>query len=85
MKKNTFNWDDWYAAISDMRKQQADVVPAGWVTCEQFASESGKGESHARKLMSDLFRSGKAERKKFNVVSGDTGVRGIYHYKLLPK
>ena len=90
MKKNgtTINFDEWQAAIADVARTKIETVPAGWLRIEHLMApgaltKNGVSDVHARTILWDLMRAGKAERKKFVTESKDTGIiRPVYHYRL---
>lgn len=61
---------------------EAEEVPDGWKTAIQLAQMTGRERSTITNRMSLLVRQGKAEMKRFRVMTG----RGVYptpHYRLL--
>jgi len=71
----------WKAALS-APTIEADEVPDDWKTALQLAEITGRERSTITNRMSLLVRQGKAEMKRFRVMTG----RGVYptpHYRLL--
>lgn len=70
----------WKAALA-APTIETDEVPNGWKTAVQLAELTGRERSTITNRMALLVRQGKAEMKRFRVITG----RGVYptpHYRL---
>ena len=71
----------WAAALAP--KNEPDVVPSGWHTAIDLGKMLGKNRSTVNSLMQVALREGRAEVKKFCVMSGQRGIYPTPHYRLL--
>lgn len=82
----------WAEAIQRAFAQEADVIPPGWMTLTEVATELGKTRFHTCSLLQKMIKMGKAETRKFRTWVKDSrdarGTRGGYlrmnrHYRLI--
>ena len=78
-KIGDLNWTD---ALCSVSLSQPEQVPSGWKTVEQISDEAGRSRSHTYRLIQDLFKSGKIERRDFRVAMNKR-VAPVPHYKIL--
>lgn len=77
------NMNDWQNALAQAKKASVDVVPVGWKTAQQLAKELDYSASNiANRILTPLIAVGKAERKDFNIMSGQS-IHKIPHYRLI--
>lgn len=81
MSKTTITTDEWQQALQEVVNDQEETVPKGWITMQEFAHRVGKSTTHASKFMRQLVLFGKAEVKKFTILSGNR-VWSVPHYRL---
>ena len=70
----------WCAALSQS-SVVPEVVPPGWFTVRQLATQWGRSECTTGDRVKRLFRAGQIERKDFTIQL-DQIVRPTPHYKL---
>lgn len=68
----------WAAALVP---QEADKVPADWLTCAELADKLGKTKDTVSGQLSVAVKAGRAEMQKFRVMT-NRGVYPIPHYRL---
>jgi len=71
----------WSAALAP--KIEPDTVPPGWMTAIELGKLLGKDRSTVTGLLQTAIREGRAEVKKFRVLSGQRGIYPTPHYRLL--
>lgn len=62
------------------RANQAEPVPEGWYTADEWAKLMGCGGSEARKVIRHFRAKGEFEQKRFRIESGDR-VYPVPHYR----
>jgi hypothetical protein len=70
----------WCAALAEPTIA-AEAVPAGWFTVAELADEIKRDRSTVSQRMGDMVKRGKAEMKRFRIVTG-RGVYPVPHYRL---
>lgn len=63
-------------------KENIDVVPKGWNTCEQISKASGKSIPQTGRILKAAINQKKVETKKFKIHTG-ARVLPIAHYRFL--
>jgi hypothetical protein len=71
----------WCAALAEPTIP-TEQVPAGWFTVAQLADETRHARATIGARMRDMVRRGKAETRRFRVMTG-RGVYPVPHYRLL--
>lgn len=70
----------WCAALSQS-SITPEVVPPGWFTVRQLATQWGRSECTTGERVKRLFRAGQVEKKDF-IIKLDQIVRRTPHYRL---
>lgn len=73
-----------FGMIREHMTAPTDVVPEGWYTAISLANSLGISERSAFRLTRHALETGKAERKKFRVLTL-TGIRLVPHYRDIKK
>jgi hypothetical protein len=73
----------WCAALAEP-SVAVEQVPPGWFTVTQLCEETGRANATISKRMTDMVRQGKAEMRRFRVMTG-RGVYPVPHYTLASK
>lgn len=84
MKAPDITIDEWRQAMNEVSTDCMDTIPSGWITAEQFSVMIGAGNAYAYKKLKLLCNAGRAEAKKFMIMTGG-GVRKVSHYRLKKK
>jgi hypothetical protein len=71
----------WCAALAES-SVAAEQVPPGWFTVTQLCEKTGRASATISKRMTDFVRQGKAESRRFRIMTG-RGVYPVPHYRLL--
>jgi predicted transcriptional regulator len=71
----------WCAALAES-SVAAEAVPAGWFTVADLADEMKRDRSTISQRMRDMVKRGKAESRRFRIMTG-RGVYPVPHYRLL--
>jgi predicted transcriptional regulator len=66
----------------ELGERQADVVPAGWRTAEQWATEAGMSRKHVEDLLRAGVQAGRVEKHVYRLLIG-SGLRGVNHYRMV--
>jgi len=85
---------DWAEVLNEhMKTRRSEDIPAGWMPANQIAKMWKFSKSHANKVLMELVKLKKAERRTFSVAmmaktAGARGPRGSYcrkvpYYKLI--
>jgi hypothetical protein len=70
-----------WCAVLSQSSVVPEVVPPGWFTVRQLATQWGRSECTTGDRVKRLYRDGKIERKDF-IIKLDQIVRPTPHYKL---
>lgn len=71
----------WCEALAP--RVEPDTVPPGWMTAIELGKLLGKDRSTVTGLLQTAIREGRAEVKKFRVLSGQRGIYPTPHYRLI--
>lgn len=63
---------------------EPDVVPAGWMTTEQWSVECGnKSVQATRRTIQAAVKAGRMESQKFRIQNGERGLYPAPHYRIV--
>lgn len=69
------------AAIQEIDKARADVVPAGWFRIADVAEEMDVSERIASSRLAAMCSCGKAERRTFRILTAQGHVAPVSHWR----
>ncbi len=76
--------DSWEQALTNAMGDRADVVPADWITVNDWGAKARRSPATASRDIRLLFSIGQAEKKMFRVERNGV-VRPVPHYRLKKK
>ena len=82
MKKTGNGWAE---IIANATVRRPDVIPDGFLTCQQIAKQEDKDVKYIQKKLKVLIEEGKVEFKKFRIKQFDGVVFPTMHYKIISK
>lgn len=71
----------WQAALREVQKEQADIIPKGFYPRSWWEKEMKKSQSHTKKIITTLCNAQKMESKLFTIITNGQ-LRETPHYKL---
>jgi hypothetical protein len=74
---------DWAKALQAALNDEAEKVPKGWMTIEQWTKFSNKSAQTTWRRIVMMVKNGRAERRMFRINRNGV-VRPIPHYSLTP-
>ena len=66
----------------ELNQKQADEVPEGWMTVDQWSQGSGMSLAAVKRRLAAAHKRGLIEMQEFRIVAGLAGIRRVAHYRV---